>query len=412
MPDLTSRDRLARTLRFEAPDYVPCSFMSFTTLRRRCQENMYELVKAERAMGLDSFLFIPTLSRPERPEHPELRGLPVRFDPTVTTRERREDVAGQHAVLHKEYSTPAGKLRTSVRLSDDWPHGDHIPFMDDYQVPRAIKPLLSGEEAELEALQYLLTPPRSDDVAQFKAEAEGAHAFAREHGVLLAGGWGVGADMADWLCGFENLMLLEHDRPAFVEGLLEMIHFWNQQRMAAVLSGKVDLFIYRAWYEGCDFVNPRFYRKVILPRLKSDAALAHEHGAMFGYICSSGILPLLDDFIEAGIDVLIGVDPVQGTKTDLAAIRKKTVGRIALWGGVSGAVTVEMGEEEEIRASVRRAIETLGPEGFILSPVDNITVDAPRTWQNLEVFIDEWKRRRSAKWPDSATATFPLRASV
>jgi len=404
MPNLTSRERLRRALRLETPDYVPCCFMSFTALRRRCHENMYELVKAERAMGLDSFLFIPTLSRPQRPEHPELRGLPVRFDPAVVMRERREDVPGQHAVLHKEYSTPAGTLQTSVRLSDDWPHGDHIPFIDDYQVPRAIKPLLTGEAVELEALRYLLTPPQSDDLAPFKAEAERAHAFAREHGVLLAGGWGVGVDMANWLCGFEKLMLLEGDQPAFVEGLLDIIHVWNQQRMAVVLSGKVDLFIYRAWYEGCDFVNPKFYRKVILPRLKSDAALAHEHGAMFGYICSSGILPLLDDFLEAGIDVLIGIDPVQGTNTDLAVIKKKTTGRISLWGGVSGAVTVEMGEKEEIRAAVRHAIETLGPEGFILSPVDNITVDAPQTWQNLEVFIDEWKLRRNVKRPDSAIA--------
>ena len=106
---------------------------------------MYELVKAERAMGLDSFLFIPTLSRPQRPEHPELRGLPVRFDPPVKCGNGGKTIPGQHAVLHKEYSTPAGKLQTSVRLSDDWPHGDHIPFVDDYQVPRAIKPLLTGE---------------------------------------------------------------------------------------------------------------------------------------------------------------------------------------------------------------------------------------------------------------------------
>jgi len=86
----------------------------------------------------------------------------------------------------------------------------------------------------------------------------------------------------------------------------------------------------------------------------------------------------------------------------MEAIRKKTAGRIALWGGVSGAVTVEMGKEEEIRAAVRHAIETLGPEGFILSPVDNITVDAPQTWHNLEVFIDEWKRSRGVRWPDFA----------
>jgi hypothetical protein len=63
-----------------------------------------------------------------------------------------------------------------------------------------------------------------------------------------------------------------------------------------------------------------------------------------------------------------------------------------------------MGEKEEIRAAVRQAIETLGPEGFILSPVDNITLDAPQTWQNLEVFIDEWKRRRNVRQSDSADA--------
>ncbi|HTS70989.1 MAG TPA: uroporphyrinogen decarboxylase family protein [Terriglobia bacterium] len=395
MPELTSRERLQRTLRLQPADYEPCSFVSFTALRRRCRENMYELALAEKALGLDAFLFIPTLSRPQRPEHPELRGLPVRFHPSVVTRERREEIPGQPAILHKEYTTPAGKLRTSVRMSDDWPHGDHIPFVDDFQVPRAIKPLLSGDSRELEALQFLLTPPSPEDIAQFQAEAERAQAFALEHGVLLAGGWGVGADMSNWLCGFENLMLLGHDQPAFVERLFEMIHLWNRQRMVAVLAGKVDLFIYRAWYEGCDFVSPGIWRKAILPRLQADAALAHEHGAKFGYICSSGILPLLGDFLDAGIDVLIGVDPVQGTKTDLAEIKRRTAGHLCLWGGVSGAVTVEMGEEAEVRAAVRLAIEALGPGGFILSPVDNITVDAPRTWQNIGAFIDEWKLRRS-----------------
>jgi chitinase len=92
---------------------------------------------------------------------------------------------------------------------------------------------------------------------------------------------------------------------------------------------------------------------------------------------------------------------VQGTNTNLGAIKKKTAGQICLWGGVSGAITVEMGEEEEVRAAVRQAIETLGPDGLILSPVDNITVDAPQTWQNLEVFMDEWKQRRSVRRPGS-----------
>jgi len=398
MSELASRERMLCALHHQTPDYVPCCFMSFTALRRRCHEDLYELVKAERALGLDSFLFVPTLPRPQRPDHPDLRGLPVRFHPSVEMREWREDVPGQHPTLHREYTTPAGKLRTGVRLSDDWPHGDHIPFVDDYQVPRSIKPLFTGNPAELEALRYLLTPPHPDDIRLFKVEGERAHAFAREQGVLLAGGWGVGVDMANWLCGFENLMILEHEQPVFVAELLEMIHTWNQQRMAVVLSGNVDLYIYRAWYEGCDFLSPKFFRQLIVPHLKSDAALAHEHGALFGYICSSGILPLLDDYEEVGMDVLIGIDPVQGTHTDLGQIKKKAAGHLCLWGGVSGAITVEMGEERDIRAAVRHALAALGPEGFILSPVDNITIDAPKTWSNLRVFIDEWQRNRGSSF--------------
>ena len=130
----------------------------------------------------------------------------------------------------------------------------------------------------------------------------------------------------------------------------------------------------------------------ILPRLQVEVDLAHERGAKFGYICSSGTTPMLDYYLEAGIDVLIAIDPIQGTHTDLPLMKEKLGHRVCLWGGVSGAVTVEMGSEEEVRAAVRQAIKTLGPTGFILSPVDNITVDEPLTWRNIDIFIDEWQR--------------------
>jgi hypothetical protein len=182
------------------------------------------------------------------------------------------------------------------------------------------------------------------------------------------------------------------DRPAFVTDLLEMIHVWNKQRMEVVLSAPVDLYIRRAWYEGCDFVTPRFYCEVILPQLKAEVDLAHEHGAKFGYICTTGIRPMLDFYLEAGVDVLIGVDPIQDPRMDLALLKEKLRDRVCVWGGVSGAVTVEMGTEEEVRSAVRYAIEILGPTGFILSPVDNITVDDRRTWRNIDVFIDEWRK--------------------
>ncbi len=391
MTELTSRQRLSRALNLQETDHVPCCFMSFTALRKRHNENLYDLAQAEQAMGLDSMLFIPTAPRPQRRDHPDLRGLPVRSHPEVKVKEWREGVPGDFGILHKEYATPGGVLTASVRLSEDWPHGDHIPFADDYQVPRAIKPLIT-QPSELDALQYLLIPPQAEDIAQFKQEVQAAQAFAEKHGVLLVGGWGVGMDMANWLCGMQNLMILMMEQPAFVADLLEMIHAWNKQRMEVVLSASVDLYIRRAWYEGCDFVMPQFYREVILPRLKAEVELAHAHGAKFGYICSSGTRPMLDFYREAGLDVLIGIDPIQGTHTDMPLLKRKLSDKICLWGGVSGAVTVEMGSEEEVRSAVRHAIQTLGPTGFILSPVDNITVDAPLTWHNIDIFIDEWRK--------------------
>jgi len=104
---------------------------------------------------------------------------------------------------------------------------------------------------------------------------------------------------------------------------------------------------------------------------------------------------MLDLHLEAGIDVLIGVDPIQGTHTDMPHMKQKYAGKSCLWGGVSGAVTVERGSEEEVREAVRQAVRVLGPTGFILSPVDNLTVDEPLTWENIGIFFNEWK----ALWP-------------
>ena len=189
-------------------------------------------------------------------------------------------------------------------------------------------------------------------------------------------------------------MILTQTNPGFVADLYEMVHQWNQGRMEVVISGGVDLYIRRAWYEGCDFIPRKFFHDVVLPKLKAEVDLAHEKGAKFGYICSSGLLPMIEYQVEAGIDVLIGLDPVQGTSTDLEEIKRKTGNRMCLWGGVSGAITVEMGTEDEVRSAVRQALQALGPQGFILSPVDNITVDAPKTWSNLEVLGDEWRLHR------------------
>ena len=116
--------------------------------------------------------------------------------------------------------------------------------------------------------------------------------------------------------------------------------------------------------------------------------LAHSAGVKFGYLLTSKAMPLIDGIIEAGVDVLVGVDP---REYDLAALKQQTKGKLCLWGGVNGHLTVEMGTPAEVKGEVERAMETLAPEGgFILSPVDNVRQYSPEIKENVAALIEAW----------------------
>ncbi len=392
---LTSRERMLRALKHQEPDYTPCAFMSFSAMRGRCQD-AYAVCDEELALGLDSWLFIPSSWRNQRPNHPDLRGLPVRLPPAVKTKLWLEHPAGeQFPLFHKEYHTPAGVLSTVVKKTGDWPHGNFVPFIDDYQIPRAVKPLVSTR-ADLDVLRTMLQPPSAEDVAAFQAEVQRAKAFCADRGLLLAGGWGVGGDMVGWLCGLEAMMIMAMDDPGLLHDLLDTIGAWNEARMRVVLAAGVDLYIRRGWYEGADFWSPRLYREFLLPQIQRQSALAHEYGALMGYNMTTGALPMLDLIRESGVDALIGLDPLQHGANPLQTARDKLAGKVCLWGGVNGAITVEEGTADDVRGAVFAALDTMrGVNGFILSPVDNITEITPNAWRNVEVLVQAWQQGRT-----------------
>jgi len=202
-------------------------------------------------------------------------------------------------------------------------------------------------------------------------------------------------DMAAWLFGLQTLVYKTMDDPDFVMELLDIISAWNEQRMRVVLEAGVELFIRRAWYESAQFWSPKGYRKFLLPRVQREVQLAHEYGVPYGYTLTTGMLPMLDNIRETGIDVLIGLDPMQQGADPLATTRDKLSDKVCLWGGVNGAITVEEGTEEEVREAVKQALDVMrGVNGFILSPVDNITESTLNAWHNVGVFIDAWKKYR------------------
>lgn len=157
-----------------------------------------------------------------------------------------------------------------------------------------------------------------------------------------------------------------------------------------------DMIWRRGWYETTEFWTPEAHREIIAPTIRKEVELVHQAGKKFGYIITSAFLPMLDDILDTNIDALIGLDPAQGKGTELDTVKTRFIEKKkTIWGGVSGAITVEQGTEQETEAAVIDAMERLGKGGgFVLSPVDNVREDTDNAWRNTHTFIETWKKHR------------------
>ncbi len=400
---MTSRERMLAAINCEKPDHIPLAFMIFSALKERIREDLgifdpVEYIETQLVLGLDTFVDLRHFT-PENKQigHSDVPGFPVRFDQHVLTREWQEELQGsRYPILHKSYKTPSGTLEVAVDQTDDWPYPAtsegmaQVPFMDDFLAPRCRKYLIEKRQ-DLKAFQHLLISPAEEDLKTCHEVWELGKILAEENGLLLVGGWGVGSDALAWFCGLENAVYMALIDPDFFQELLQMIDQWNRSRMEVYLDYGVDLFVRRAWYEGTDFWSPDLFKTFFYPIIQKEVQMAHEAGAKYGYILTSGSMPLHNLLLDLGIDVLIGADPVQGKGTDLKLMKSQFKGKMCIWGGVNGFVTVEEGTLTQIDEAVKTAMETLGPDGFILSPVDNVRDPSDRVWQKTMKMVEAWR---------------------
>lgn len=393
MKKLSSRDRMRAAIKGEKVDYVPLSFMIFNAVRSP-RDDWFSRIEAQIKLGLDPVASLMDLAPEGNAIHPDAPGLPISIPADVTTRQWKETPKGaRYPVLYKEYDTPAGKLSTAVDQTDDWPHADDVPLFSDYVGPRCHKYLVEGE-ADLPAFCRLLRDPLADEIRVCRERWQVGAKFARDNDLLLTTGWGIGADALGWLTGLDKAVLLAIDEPDFLDTLLDIIFAWNRKRMELMLEPGVDLFIRRAWYEGTSYWSPTLFERFLMPRLAREVELAHQAGAAYAYIMTAGSLQFAPLLRRSGIDVLIGIDPVQDKDMDMTALRPALGDDVSVWGGINAFVTVERGTTRQIKAAVGQALEALGKTGTILSPVDNIRDPSDKVWKNVLALIKAWKQLR------------------
>ena len=384
---LSSRERVLGTIDNETVDHTPCSFMLYHQLAGK-SANQEDFVERQIEMGLDPFVSAGHL---EHSVHPD-----VRCEVAIT------EEAGA-VFFNRTYHTPGGPLTQKLEQVHGYPQGTEFPLFHDLNVPRA-RGVLVKPEHDLGKLKYLFGPARKQDIARLREDSAANRRIAAEYDLPLVAGqigyttaWIMGADAMAWLSGFEGIMLLSLTQPDLIRAYADVIHQWNLEQIEIFLDvADPDILVRRAWYETTEFWTPEAYKHIIAPGLQKECELVHEAGKKYGYIITSAFLPLLDCILDTGIDVLIGLDPKEGKGTDLGAVKGKFRERNrTLWGGVSGAITVERGTEEETASEVRRAMDILGRDGgLILSPVDNVIEDTDTTRRNVRRFIETWQECR------------------
>ncbi len=396
---MNSRERFLSAIENNPIDYVPCSFMLFFNLYNTCKSEE-EYITREVELGLDPHVHVGHLNHTMH-----LTGtlhLNARYS------EWTEQTDGVKYFCRR-IDTPKGPLTSRIRQWEGWPTEGDFPIFKDWLVPRAQEFLVKPEQ-DLEKLPYLFGPFKDSDIEKLRAEAGVAQRIANQYHLVQVGGWkgntdptlqvdpGVmGCDAMAWLSGFEKIMELSILQPDLIREYAAIIHAWNMNQIEIYLDvTSADIIIRRAWYESTEFWTPKAYRAIIAPTIKKEAELVHQAGKKYAYIITSAFMPLLDDILNAGVDILIGLDPLEGKGTDLQIVKDKfKVKNKCLWGGVSGPLTVEQGSEAETETAVVEALRVLGAgSGFILSPVDNVRENTPNAWKNTNKFIDTWKKHR------------------
>ena len=126
------------------------------------------------------------------------------------------------------------------------------------------------------------------------------------------------------------------------------------------------------------FISPRLYREMIKPFHTEVLALikSRTRAAVMFHSCGS-VAPLLDDFVEIGLEIL---NPVQVTARgmDTAALKQRYGQRIAFWGAVDTQNVLPFGSADDVRTEVLRRIAELGEGGgYVVAPTHVVQADVP-----------------------------------
>jgi len=193
-------------------------------------------------------------------------------------------------------------------------------------------------------------------------------------------------DLEDWI-------MAHYDYPDYVKEFFEMqteitlknLELYRQavgERIVAIAISGTDF-----GAQTGPFISPDCYRDFYKPHHRKFNDWVHENTdwKVFFHTCGS-IVDLLEDFIDAGVDI---INPVQFTAAgmDLESLKRQYGDRLTFWGGgVDPQKTLPFGSAEQVREETRRNVDIMSAGGgYICAAVHNI--QGPTPVENILAFF-------------------------
>ncbi|MEE8345294.1 MAG: uroporphyrinogen decarboxylase family protein [Woeseiaceae bacterium] len=193
--------------------------------------------------------------------------------------------------------------------------------------------------------------------------------------------------------GMETFLLNMAQDPDFARALLEKIAVYCKQLMGRFLQelGKnVDIIKI-----GDDLgtqkslmISPKMYREILKPVHADFISFIKARTKARIFFHSDGdVAPLIEDFIEMGVDILNPIQTSAGSMSDLPSLKKRFGSNIVFCGGIDTHHVLPFGSPEEVRQEVRRVIQILGPGGgCMIGAVHTVMNDVPP--ENVLAMVD------------------------
>lgn len=374
---LSSKERVLAAINHEQPDRVPLviGVSNATGIKMRTYQDIKKIAGIE---APDNYIYQwPELGTAEIDEqtlqrlHSDVRGV-LDLEPAATLQKNRERDP------HSDYIDSWGSGQTELN-PDDW-------FPSVHPLPEAT----TVEEIEA----YPGWPDMSDPsrIAHVRQQAQRL-ADENQYAILATPWLLFPFERAYAMQGMETFLLNMALYPDFARALMEKIAYYCKQLMGPFLrelGDNVDIIKIGddLGTQASLMISPKMYREILKP-IHADFInfIKERTNAKILFHSDGDVVPLIDDFIEMGVDILNPIQTSAGTMSDLPALKKRFGKNIAFCGGIDSHRILPFGSVEEIREEVKRVMQILGPDGgCMIGAVHTVMNDVPA--ENVLAMVD------------------------